>query len=74
VPKHHAQNIDFMLKHYAQNIDFMLKLKIQNSMLIIQKFEKCSYILCSKAEIFIHVAVQNLTMWYTAQDNSWTAV
>ena len=27
------------------------------------KIQKCSYIVCSKAEVFIHVAIQNFTMW-----------
>ena len=86
--KHYEWNVMWkMLKRYAQNIEnlcqnIMLKLltscwnitlKIQT---VCSKYrnEKCSYILCSKAEIFIHVAIQNLTMWlsYTAQDNSWT--
>ena len=36
-----------MLKH-AQNIDAMVKI------------QKCSYILCSKVEMFMHVAIQIL--------------
>jgi len=31
----------------------------------------CSYIVWSKAEIFIHVAIQNLVIIHRAQDNDW---
>jgi len=36
------------MQEHAQNIDAVLKI------------QKCSYILCSKAEMFIHVAIQIL--------------
>ena len=63
MPKHHAQNIDVMLKHHSK----YRMLKIQ----------KCSHIICSKAEIFIHVAIYNselrsVVIVHKAQDNSWT--
>ena len=52
----HAQNIarDFVPKH-APNIDFVLKCHAQNTDVMF-KIQKCSYILCSKGEMFIHVA------------------
>ena len=51
---------DFIPKHHAQNIHIMLKI------------QKWSYILCSKREVFIHIAIQNFTIIHRAQDNSWT--
>jgi len=47
-------------KHCSKYRDFMLKCSIYRQMLI-----------GSKAEMFIHVAIQNLVFIHRAQENSW---
>ena len=62
--KHHVPNIELMLKHHAQNRHYAQM--------------QCSYNLFSKAETFIHVAIQNfknVVIVHRAQHmmhNSWT--
>jgi len=43
---------------YAKCWNIMLKMQI-----VCSKYKKCSYILCSRAEVYIHVAIQNFTTW-----------
>jgi len=74
VPKHQAQNIDFMLKHHAQSIEA----SCWNIMFKIQTLRsKCSCI-CSKAEVlklvpetFIHVTIQNLLSYGKFRITAW---